>query len=162
MKVNIAGKGTISLLGITAPIRNKDLTETEIKALLNIGSIKLYDSATGINIGPNNVDSFFHDVTTESDKEVTPVAVTPVEEPKEVVTETETEAPVEEASEEVTEPETDTEKENTVEEPTTEESTEESTEETVSEEELTEETKVEATSNVPNYSSHSKKNKKKR
>lgn len=144
MKVNIAGKGTISLLGITAPIRNKDLTETEIRALLNVRSIKLYDSATGINIGPNNVDSFFHDVTAETVKEVTPVEAAPVKEPEEVVTETETtEEPVEEASEEVTE-------------------TEEPTEEVVSEETVTEETKAEDTSDVSTNSSHSKKNKKKR
>lgn len=150
MKVNIAGKGTISLLGITAPIRNKDLTETEIRALLNVRSIKLYDSATGINIGPNNVDSFFHDVTAETVEEenVKEVAPVTVKEPEVVVTETETEAPVEEASEE----------ETTVEETVTEEPTEEA----VSEEVVTEETKAEADSDVSNYSSHSKKNKKKK
>ena len=51
MKVNIIGNGTIPLIGLTAPIRNLDLEETKIRALVNVKSLRIYNAESGIQIG---------------------------------------------------------------------------------------------------------------
>ena len=59
MKVHILGKGMISLLGLNAPVRNIDLPETKIRAIVPISTLKVYDAESNIIITRNNVDSFF-------------------------------------------------------------------------------------------------------
>lgn len=55
MKVNIDGKGMISFLGIMAPVRNYDVSELQLKALVCIKTLKVYDSMTNVRITPVNV-----------------------------------------------------------------------------------------------------------
>ena len=102
MKVNIIGNGTIPLIGLTAPIRNIDLEETKIRALVNVKSLRIYNAESGILITPRNVNGIFAVPVNEDEikQEESPV----VEEAKpaeEIVTETEESAPVtQETSEE--------------------------------------------------------------
>lgn len=60
MKVHIQGKGMISLLGLNAPVRNIELTEKQIRALVPITTLKVYDAATNVIITKLNVDNFFN------------------------------------------------------------------------------------------------------
>lgn len=102
MKVNIIGNGTIPLIGLTAPIRNLDLEEIKIRALVNVKSLRIYNAESGILITPRNVNGIFAVPVNEDEikQEESPV----VEEAKpaeEIVTETEESAPVtQETSEE--------------------------------------------------------------
>ena len=102
MKVNIIGNGTIPLIGLTAPIRNLDLEETKIRALVNVKSLRIYNAESGILITPRNINGIFA-VPVNEDKikqEESPV-VEEVKPVKEIVTETEESAPVtQETSEE--------------------------------------------------------------
>lgn len=103
MKVNIIGNGTIPLIGLTAPIRNLDLEETKIRALVNVKSLRIYNAESGILITPRNVNGIFAVPVNEDEikQEESPVVeeVKPAEE--EIVTETEESAPVtQETSEE--------------------------------------------------------------
>ena len=102
MKVNIIGNGTIPLIGLTAPIRNIDLEETKIRALVNVKSLRIYNAESGILITPRNVNGIFAVPVNEDEikQEESPVVeeVKPVEE---IVTETEESAPItQETSEE--------------------------------------------------------------
>ena len=102
MKVNIIGNGTIPLIGLTAPIRNLDLEETKIRALVNVKSLRIYNAESGILITPRNVNGIFAVPVNEDEikQEESPVIeeAKPVEE---IVTETEESAPVtQETSEE--------------------------------------------------------------
>lgn len=60
MKVHIMGKGMISLLGLNAPVRNIELTEKQIRALVPITTLKVYDATTNVIITKLNVDNFFN------------------------------------------------------------------------------------------------------
>ena len=114
MKVHILGKGMISLLGLNAPVRNIDLPETKIRAIVPISTLKVYDAESNIIITRNNVDSFFElknapveeapapkKETKKKEKKETPVVVEQVVEPVPVVEEV-VEAPaVEEPKEEI-------------------------------------------------------------
>jgi hypothetical protein len=114
MKVHILGKGMISLLGLNAPVRNIDLPETKIRALVPITTLKVYDAESNIIITRNNVDSFFElknapveeapapkKETKKPAKKAEPVVVEQVAEPLPVVEEP-VEAPaVEEPKEEI-------------------------------------------------------------
>lgn len=102
MKVNIIGNGTIPLIGLTAPIRNLDLEETKIRALVNVKSLRIYNAESGILITPRNINGIFAVPVNEDEikQEESPVIeeAKPVEE---IVTETEESAPVtQETSEE--------------------------------------------------------------
>ena len=100
MKVHILGKGMISLLGLNAPVRNIDLPETKIRAIVPITTLKVYDAESNIIITRNNVDSFFElknapveeapapkKETKKKEKKETPVVVEQVVEPAPVVEE---------------------------------------------------------------------------
>lgn len=100
MKVHILGKGMISLLGLNAPVRNIDLPETKIRALVPITTLKVYDAESNIIITRNNVDSFFElknapveeapapkKETKKKEKKETPIVVEQVVEPVPVVEE---------------------------------------------------------------------------
>ena len=100
MKVHILGKGMISLLGLNAPVRNIDLPETKIRAIVPISTLKVYDAESNIIITRNNVDSFFElknapveevpvpkKETKKQEKKETPVVVEQVAEPAPVVEE---------------------------------------------------------------------------
>ena len=102
MKVNIIGNGTILLIGFTAPIRNIDLEETKIRALVNVKSLRIYNAESGILITPRNVNGIFAVPVNEDEikQEESPV-VEEVKPAEEIVTETEESAPVtQETSEE--------------------------------------------------------------
>lgn len=99
MKVNIIGNGTIPMLGLTAPIRNIDLEETKIRALVNVKTLRIYNAESGILITSRNINGIFapaaeeETVSTVEVKEETPTptveeTVSPVEEPAVVVEET--------------------------------------------------------------------------
>lgn len=60
MKVNILGKGIIPGIGTLAPKYDVDLSELEIKRLLNYQQLRLGDVMTGLLITKANVDSFFN------------------------------------------------------------------------------------------------------
>lgn len=112
MKVNIIGNGTIPLIGLTAPIRNIDLEETKIRALVNVKTLRIYNAESGILITSRNINGIFapaveeEAVETVEVKEETPTPtvvepVSPVEEPVVVDVEETTEEP-EEINEEET------------------------------------------------------------
>jgi hypothetical protein len=120
MRVNIDGKGSLSLIGgKLLPIKNIELTEQEIRALAIISTIRVYSVESGMLINASNVDSFFK-TEDEEPKEVIEIpsksaekveTTAPVAEPAPVV-ETVEEAPtveesVEEPVTEETEDETD-------------------------------------------------------
>lgn len=91
MKVNIIGNGTIPMLGLTAPIRNIDLEETKIRALVNVKTLRIYNAESGILITSRNINGIFapaaeeETVETVEVKEETPIpaveeTVSPIEE----------------------------------------------------------------------------------
>lgn len=91
MKVNIIGNGTIPMLGLTAPIRNIDLEETKIRALVNVKTLRIYNAESGILITSRNINGIFapaaeeETVETVEVKEETPTlaveeTVSPIEE----------------------------------------------------------------------------------
>lgn len=107
MKVNIIGNGTIPMLGLTAPIRNIDLEETKIRALVNVKTLRIYNAESGILITSRNINGIFapaaeeETVSTVEVKEETPTPavveepVSPIEEPVVDVEETTDEEPKE-------------------------------------------------------------------
>lgn len=112
MKVNIIGNGTIPLIGLTAPIRNIDLEETKIRALVNVKTLRIYNAESGILITSRNINGIFapaveeEAVETVEVKEETPTpaveeTVSPVEESVVVSVEETSEEP-EEINEEET------------------------------------------------------------
>jgi hypothetical protein len=114
MKVHILGKGMISLLGLNAPVRNIDLPETKIRAIVPITTLKVYDAESNIIITRNNVDSFFElknapveeapapkKETKKPAKKPEPVVVEQVAEPAPVVEEVAEAPAVEEPVEEI-------------------------------------------------------------
>lgn len=111
MRVNIDGKGSLSLIGgKLLPIKNIDLTEQEIRALAIISTIRVYSVDSGMLINASNVDNFFKTEDEEEPKEVIELpsksaekveTTAPVAEPTPVVEEHVEEAPtVEETVEE--------------------------------------------------------------
>lgn len=102
MKVNIIGNGTIPLIGLTAPIRNIDLEETKIRALVNVKSLRIYNAESGILITPRNVNGIFAVPVNEDEiKQKESPVVEEVKPTEEIVTEVEESAPVtQETSEE--------------------------------------------------------------
>ena len=118
MRVNIDGKGSLSLIGgKLLPIKNIELTEQEIRALAIISTIRVYSVDSGMLINASNVDNFFKTEDEEEPKEVIELpsksaekveTTAPVAEPAPVVEEPVEEAPaVEETATEETEDETD-------------------------------------------------------
>lgn len=122
MRVNIDGKGSLSLIGgKLLPIKNIELTEQEIRALAIISTIRVYSVDSGMLINASNVDNFFKTEDEEEPKEVIEIpsksaekveTTAPVAEPTPVVEEPVEEAPaveetVEEPATEETEDETD-------------------------------------------------------
>lgn len=112
MRVNIDGKGSLSLIGgKLLPIKNIELTEQEIRALAIISTIRVYSVDSGMLINASNVDNFFKSGDEEEPKEVIEIpsksaekveTIAPVAEPAPVVEETVEEAPA--AEEPVEEP----------------------------------------------------------
>lgn len=114
MKVNIIGNGTIPMLGLTAPIRNIDLEETKIRALVNVKTLRIYNAESGILITSRNINGIFapaveeETVETVEVKEETPTpaaveeTVSPVEESAVVAVEETTDEEPEEINEEET------------------------------------------------------------
>ena len=125
MRVNIDGKGSLSLIGgKLLPIKNIELTEQEIRALAIISTIRVYSVESGMLINASNVDSFFK-TEDEEPKEVIEIpsksaekveTTAPVVEPAPVV------ETVEPAVEETVEEEAPVAEEVTADEETTEES----------------------------------------
>ena len=118
MRVNIDGKGSLSLIGgKLLPIKNIELTEQEIRALAIISTIRVYSVDSGMLINASNVDNFFKTEDEEEPKEVIELpsksaekveTTAPIAEPAPVIEEPVEEAPaVEETVEEPTEDETD-------------------------------------------------------
>ena len=59
MKVNISGRGQIPGLGRLAPVRGVELSEMDIRRLINFHQFKVYDASTGKLIMKNNIDEIF-------------------------------------------------------------------------------------------------------
>ena len=98
MKVNIQGRGLVYSLGINAPVKNIDLSEAQIRRILPVRSLQVFDAETNILITTRNVNEFFklkgEAVTEAIKKEVkkpvkkeAPVVVEQVAEPLPVVEE---------------------------------------------------------------------------
>lgn len=112
MKVNIQGRGLVYSLGINAPVKNIDLSEAQIRRILPVRSLQVFDAETNLLITTRNVNEFFKlkgDAVVEAIKRETkrpakkeaPVVVEQVTEPTPVVEEV-VEAPaVEEPKEEI-------------------------------------------------------------
>jgi hypothetical protein len=112
MKVNIQGRGLVYSLGINAPVKNIDLSEAQIRRILPVRSLQVFDAETNLLITTRNVNEFFKlkgDAVVEAIKKETkrpakkevPVVVEQVAEPAPVVEEV-VEAPaVEEPKEEI-------------------------------------------------------------
>lgn len=78
MKVNILGKGVIPGIGTLAPKYDVELSETEIRRLVNFDRLRIGDTVTGLLITKKNVNDFF-----KKPEEVTRLT-TPIEVPKKV------------------------------------------------------------------------------
>lgn len=112
MKVNIQGRGLVYSLGINAPVKNIDLSEAQIRRILPVRSLQVFDAETNLLITTRNVNEFFKlkgEAVAEAIKKETkrpakkekPVVVEQVAEPTPVVEEV-VEAPaVEEPKEEI-------------------------------------------------------------
>ena len=112
MKVNIQGRGLVYSLGINAPVKNIDLSEAQIRRILPVRSLQVFDAETNLLITTRNVNEFFKlkgEAVVEAIKKETkrpakkeaPVVVEQVAEPAPVVEEV-VEAPaVEEPKEEI-------------------------------------------------------------
>ena len=112
MKVNIQGRGLVYSLGINAPVKNIDLSEAQIRRILPVRSLRVFDAETNLLITTRNANEFFKlkgDAVVEAIKKETkrpakkaePVVVEQVTEPAPVVEEV-VEAPaVEEPKEEI-------------------------------------------------------------
>lgn len=98
MKVNIQGRGLVYSLGINAPVKNIDLSEAQIRRILPVRSLQVFDAETNLLITTRNVNEFFklkgEAVTEAIKKEVkrpakkeAPVVVEQVAEPLPVVEE---------------------------------------------------------------------------
>ena len=59
MKVNISGRGQIPGLGRLAPVRGVELSEMDIRRLINFHQFKVYNASTGKLIMKNNIDEIF-------------------------------------------------------------------------------------------------------
>lgn len=59
MKVNISGRGVIPGIGTIPPIYGRDMSEKEVRRLLNFDSFRLYESNTGLLITRKNVSDIF-------------------------------------------------------------------------------------------------------
>lgn len=60
MKVNISGKGIIPGINKIPPVYNYDMSENEIRRLLNFTNIRVYISETGKLVTKRNVSSLFN------------------------------------------------------------------------------------------------------
>jgi hypothetical protein len=78
MKVNILGKGVIPGIGTLAPKYDVELSETEIRRLVNLERLRIGDTVTGLLTTKKNVNDFF-----KKPEEVTRLT-TPIEVPKKV------------------------------------------------------------------------------
>ena len=105
MKVNISGRGVIPGLNSLAPVRGVELSEVEVRRIINYRQFSVYDATTGKFISQDNVGDLFKPVV----KTVTPkpvekkVEVPKVEEPKVEYAEPKIEVietPIEEVTEE--------------------------------------------------------------
>ena len=59
MKVNIQGRGLVYSLGINAPVKNIDLSEAQIRRILPVRSLQVYDAETNVLITTRNANEFF-------------------------------------------------------------------------------------------------------
>lgn len=83
MKVNILGRGMIPFVGVLAPIRDVELSEAQIRSLMNFKTLRVYDKESGYLISKTTVNDFFNKkikqpvvkpvVNVEPQKIVTPV-----------------------------------------------------------------------------------------
>lgn len=145
MKVNIQGRGLVYSLGINAPVKNIDLSEAQIRRILPVRSLQVFDAETNLLITTRNVNEFFKlkgEAVVEAIKKETkrpakkekPVVVEQVAEPLPVVEEV-VEAPaVEEEPKEEIPVEVNEEAELTSDEESVEESVDEEDVEPVDEE----------------------------
>lgn len=88
MKVNISGRGQIPGLGRLAPVRGVELSEMDIRRLINFQQFKVYDASTGKLIMKSNIDEIFKPavVAKPSINIAKPVETPKVETPKVEVT----------------------------------------------------------------------------
>lgn len=105
MKVNISGKGLIPGLKRLAPVRGVELSEVQVRRIINYRQFKVYDATTGKFISKDNVGDLFKPVITNvAPKPVEKKVEAPkVEEPKVEYTEPKidvVETPIEEVIEE--------------------------------------------------------------
>ena len=59
MKVHITGRGAIPGLRAIAPIYNQDLSEKDIRRLLNVPTLRVIDANTNLVINKKNVNNVF-------------------------------------------------------------------------------------------------------
>ena len=59
MKVNIQGRGLVYSLGINAPVKNIDLSEAQIRRILPVRSLQVFDAETNLLITTRNANEFF-------------------------------------------------------------------------------------------------------
>ena len=74
MKVNIQGRGLVYSLGLNAPVKNIDLTEAQIRRILPVRSLQVFDVESNLLLTTRNFDEF---IKTQN--------AAPVEEPKKEV-----------------------------------------------------------------------------
>lgn len=68
MRVNISGKGLIPILGTVAPAYNVELSESQIKRLLNFQTISVFATDTGRLITKKNINEVFSIQPSETSK----------------------------------------------------------------------------------------------
>lgn len=84
MRVNIIGRGPIPGVSVVPPVRGIDLTEKQIRRILNYTQFRVYETMSGLLITQNNVSKFF------ATKKVEPKTTKVVVKTPAVVNETET------------------------------------------------------------------------
>ena len=86
MRVNISGRGIIPILGTVAPAYNVELSESQVKRLLNFPMFRVFVTDTGKLITKGNINEIFSVQSWKNSKETTidyvknVVAPKPVEE----------------------------------------------------------------------------------
>lgn len=61
MKVNVIGRGFVPGPNSIAPVYNQEMSENQIRRILNLGNLRVFDATTGGLITKRNINNIFSD-----------------------------------------------------------------------------------------------------
>lgn len=71
MKVNVTGRGFVPGPNSIAPVYNQEMSESQIRRILNLGNLRVFDATTGGLITKKNINNILSDKNkTDAKKEV--------------------------------------------------------------------------------------------